>query len=170
MVYWPAGLQLTFFISAFISTVQAALFKEAWFRNLVGIQPSPEPAAPKPQSQTHPGTLHRYQAPSRTPSTPDTPKGIVGTLKGALSDVMKVGEKFAPVSRQHDQKSRLTAGEKQYSKTYEEKRKREVTLEAEAKRGSAQAKFERQQEQDTREQEKKERLQRRAEKKARFRG
>ena len=162
MMFWPGGLQLTFFISAMISGTQAALFRSAWFRNLVGIQPLPDSAAPKPQSKTYSATLNRYQAPSSTPSTSDTPKGIFGNIKGAVSDIMKLGEKF---SGRQGQTSRLTDGEKKHAHTYEQKRKREIARDAEMKRGSAQAKFERQQEQEATEQERKQRLQRRAEKK-----
>lgn len=169
MIWWPAGLQLTFFISASISNAQIASFRNAWFRNLVGIQPLPELAAPKPQSQTYTGTLNRYQAASSAPSTPGTPKGIFGNIKGAVSDIMKLGEQFSPKSRQQSPKDRLTAGEKRHAKVYEEKRKREITREAEMQRESAQAVFERRQEQETKEQERKERLQRRAEKKAKQR-
>lgn len=168
-MFWPGGLQLTFFISALISNIQASAFRNPWFRNLVGIQPLPEPAAPKSQFQKYPGTLTRYQAPSSNPSTSDTSEGIFGTFKGAVSDIMKLGEKYAPISRQKASKHGLTDAEKKYANSYEKKREREIAREAEMKRGLAQEKFERQQEQETREQEKKERLQKRAAKKARQR-
>lgn len=170
MMWWPAGLQLVFFISAMISSVQATLFRNAWFRNLVGIQPLPSPASPKPQSRAYPATPNRYQAPSSTPSTPSTPKGIFGkTFRGAVSDIMELGKKYAPLSQSQAQKDRLTPGEKQHAKRYEERRRQEIARDAEIKRGAAQVKFERQQEQEIRERERKERLQRRAEKKAKRR-
>ena len=165
MIFWPGGLQLTFFMSAMISNIQATLFRHAGFRTLVGIQPLPDPAAPKSRSQKYP----RYQAPSSTPSNVETPKGIFGNVKGAVSDIMKLGERFSPVSRQQAQKGRLTTRERQHAKSYDGKRRREIAREAEMKRGSEQAKFERQQEQKVKEQEKKEKLQRRAEKKAKQR-
>ena len=168
MTFWPGGLQLTFFISAMISSSQAALFKNAWFRNLVGMQPLPSPAAPIPQSRTYPATTSRYQAPSSTPSTPSNPLGIFRkTFRGAVSDIMEAGKKIAPQSQPQAQKDRLTPGEKQHAKKYEERRSREIARDAEIKRGAAQIKFERRQEQEIRERERKERLQRRAEKKAR---
>ena len=83
-----------------------------------------------------------------------------------MSDIIKLGEKSLAPAQHGAQKDRLTSAEKQHAKTYEEKRKREIAREAEMKRGAAQVKFERQQEQEIREQERKERLQRRAEKKA----
>ena len=153
MIFWPGGLQLTFFISALISNIQATLFRNGWFRKFVGIQPFPSPAAPKPQSQKYPGTISRYQAPSRNASAPDTPKGIIGNVKGAISEIKKFGEKVSPVSRQQAQKDRLTDAEKKHAKAYENRRTREIALEAERKRMSSQAKFEERQEQETREQE-----------------
>ncbi len=169
MIWWPGGLQLTFFISALISNIQATLFRNGWFRKMVRIQPLPSPAAPKPQSQKYPGTMNRYQAPSSNASAPATPKGIFGNVKGAVSEIMKLGEKFSPVSRQQAPKDRLTAAEKKHAKAYENRRTREIARDAERERRSSQAKFEERQEQETREQERKERLQRRAEKKAKQR-
>ena len=165
MVSWPGGLQLTFFITAMLSNVQATVFRNDWFRKFVGIQPLPKPAAPVSQPQNSP----RYQAPSNIPSTSETPKGIIGTLKGAVSDIMKAGENISSMSRQKAEKGRLTIGEKQHAKAYEAKRKREIAREAEMKRGSAQAKFERKQELAAQEQERKERLRRPTEKKAKQR-
>lgn len=77
---------------------------------------------------------------------------------------MKAGQKFVP--QQQAQKDRLTPAEKQHAKKYEERRKQEIARDAEIKRGAAQVKFERRQEQEIGERERKERLQRRAEKKA----
>lgn len=169
MMSWPGGLQLTFFIGAFLSNVQAVVFRNASFRNWVGIQPLPKPAAPKSQRHTYSSTLNRYQAPSTTPSTPATPKGIFGSIKGTVSEIIKNGEKFSPMSRHQAQKSRLTDEEEKHAKKYEERRKREIAREVEIKRGAARARFEKQQEQEIRDQERKERLQRRAEKKAKLR-
>ena len=169
MIWWPGGLQLTFFISALISNIQATVFRSGWFRKIVGIQPLPSPAAPKAQSQKNPGTMSRYQAPSSNASAPDSPKGIFGNVKGAVTELMKLGEKYSPLSRQQASKDRLTAAEKKHAKAYEDRRTREIAREAERDRRSSQAKFEEQQELETREQERKERLQRRAEKKAKQR-
>lgn len=168
MMSWPGGLQLTFFFAALVSFVQSVVFRNAWFRNLVGIQPWPKPAAPKPQPHTYPGTLNRYQAPSTSQSASANPKGVFGGIKGTVSDIMKLGEKFSPMSGHQAQKARLTVAEKKHAKAYEERRSREIAREAEMKREGAQARFEKRQEQEFREQEKKERLQRRAAKKAKL--
>ena len=169
MMWWPGGLQLVFFISAMISSAQATMFQNAWFRNFAGMQPLPERAAPKTQSQTYAGALNRYQSPSSTPSTPGNSKGMFGNIKGAVSDIMKLGEKLSPISRPGQKDTRLTDAEKRQAKTYEARRQREIAREYEMKRDLAQTKFERQQERETREQERKERLQIRAEKKAKHR-
>ena len=154
-MFWPGGLQLTFFITAMWSYAQTTLFRNDWFRKFVGIQPLPKPAASVSQSRNTP----RYQAPSTIPSASETPKGMIGSLKGAVSDIMKAGEKFSSMSRSKTEKGRLNLGEKQHAKAYEAKRRREIAREAEMKRGSAQAKFERKQELAAQEQERKERLQ-----------
>lgn len=159
MIGWPAGLQLTLCITALLAAAQATMFRNAWFRNLVGMQPLPEQAAPKQQ----PGQNLLYQAPSTTPSDPKTQTGIYGNLKGAVSDIIKTGEKYSPMSRQQDEKGRLTAGEKRHAETYEKRRRRELELE---KRQLAESRFERKQEQQTQYREREERLRRRAAKKA----
>lgn len=165
MIWWPAGLQLTFFVTACVSATQATMFKSPGFRNLVGIHPLPTPAAPAPKPQYQPNP--RYQAPSSTPSNPESPTGVIGSMKGVLSDIIKAGEKFAPsVKKEQAQKGRLTTAERRHADAYEERRQKELAREAAMKRSSAQARFEREQEQMTQDRERKERLERRAEKKA----
>ena len=165
MIWWPTGLQLTFLVTAFVSAAQATMFRKPWFRNLVGIHPLPKPAAPAPQPHYQPNP--RYQAPSSTPPNPGSSTGVLGKMKGAVSDLMKAGEKFAPSSKKEQvQKGRLSTAEKRHAEAYEEKRQKELAREAVMKRSSAQARFEREQEQMTQDRERKERLQRRAEKKA----
>lgn len=159
MIAWPAGLQLTFCITALLSAAQATMFKNAWFRNLFGMQPLPERAAPERQSQQSP----LYQAPSRTPSDPKTQTGVYGSLQGAVSDIIKTGEKYSPLSRPQDQKGRLTDAEKRHAETYEKRRQRELELE---RRELAEMRFERKQEQQTQYREREERLRRREGKKA----
>lgn len=159
MTAWPAGLQLTFSITALLAAAQATMFANAWFRNLVGMHPLPKRAAPNRQS----GQNLLNQAPSRTPSDPETQTGVYGNLKGAVSDIIKTGEKYSPLSRQQDQKGRLTAAEKRHAESYEKRRQRELELE---KRELAEARFERKQEQQTQYREREERLRRRAAKKA----
>ena len=160
MLAWPAGLQMTFCITALLAATQATLFSSNRFRDLVGIQPKPKPNEPKSQNLL-------YQAPSSTPSKPGTEIGILGTLKGAVSDVIKVGEQYAPKPKQQAQNSRLTEGEKRHAEKYEQRRQREFAQERGMKR-EAQARSERRREEEgLREQEREARLQRRAEKKAR---
>ena len=152
MIFWPGGLQLTFFISALIGAIQAMAIKSNFLRSLMGIQPLPEPPVPGPQIQTRP----QNQAPSSTASDPKVSKGMFGYIKGTVSELQKAGEKFTGVSRQQAEKDRLTPAEKRYAMGYEAKRNRELEREAEMKRQSAQARFESRQEQEAREQETKE--------------
>ena len=158
MLAWPAGLQLTFCITSLLAATQATLFNSDRFRDLVGIQPKPKPNVPKSQG-------FQYQAPLNTQSKPGTETGVLGTLKGAVSDIIKVGEQYGPKPKQQNQNSRLTDAEKRHAEKYEKRRQREFAAEEGMKRETP-ARFERKQEQAIREQEKDARLQRRAEKKA----
>ena len=162
MAWFPAGLQLTLCIGAFVSTVQAALFSKGWARNLIGMQPLPEQATPKARSPNYP----QYQTPGSNPSTLKRPAGIFGNMKDAVSEIMKAGEKYSPVSKRQAPKGRLTNTEKRHAKDYEEKRRKELAEEAAVRRQSAQARFEREQEKVAGDRERREGLQRRAEKKA----
>ena len=158
MLAWPAGLQLTFSITSLLAATQATLFGSDRFRDLVGMQLKPKPNMPNKQHI-------QYQAPKSTPSKPSTETGALGTLKGAVSDIMKVGEKYAPKPKQKAQNGRLTEAEKRYAEKYEKRRQREFAQE-EGMRREDQARSERKQEQAVREQEREARLRRRAEKKA----
>ena len=108
MLAWPAGLQLTFCCTSLLAATQATLFSSNRFRDLVGMQPKPKPNVPK-------GQYLQYQAPSSTPSKTGTETGVLGTLKGAVSDVIKVGEQYAPKPKQQAQNSRLQAAEKRHA-------------------------------------------------------
>ena len=158
MLAWPAGLQLTFCITALFAATQATLFSSEWFRHLVGMQQKPKPNVPKRQHSQH-------QALLGPPSKPETGTGVVGTLRSTVSDIIKVGEQYAPKLKPKDPNSRLTEAEKRYAEKYEKRRQREIAQE-EGMRREAQARFERKQEQVTIEQEREARLKRRAEKKA----
>ena len=158
MLAWPAGLQLTFCTTSILAATQATLFSNDRFRDLVGMQPKPKPNVPKKQHL-------QYQAPSSTPSKPVTETGVIGTLKGAVSDIIKVGEQYGPKPKKQAQNSRLTEAEKRHAEKYEQRRQREFAQE-EGMRRETEARSERKQEQAIREQEREARLQRRAEKKA----
>lgn len=159
MLVWPAGLQFTLCCTSMLAVIQATLFSSDRFRDLAGMQRNPKPDAPKRQHL-------QYLAPSSTPSKPGTQKGVLGTLKGAVSDVIKVGEQYGPKPKKQAQNSRLTEAEKRHAEKYEKRRQREFAQDEGLKRES-QARFERrQEEQVVREQEREARLQRRAEKRA----
>ena len=154
MLAWPAGLQLTFCTTSLLAVIQATLFSSDRFRNLVGMQLKPKPNAPKKQHL-------QYQAPLSTPSKPTTGPGVIGTLKGAVSDLVKIGEQYAPKPKAK-KASRLTDAEKRHAEKYEKRRQRELAAE-EGLREEDQARLERKQEERAiREQERGARLQRRA--------
>ena len=155
MLAFPAALQLTLCFTALLSAGQATLFSHGWFRDFAGIQPVPKPDAPKHNSP-------RYQAPSSSSAKPETGTGVVGSLKGAVSDIMKAGEEYR-MSRMQAQKGRLTDAEKRHAEKYEKRRQQEVAQENAMRKD---ARFERRQERITQDREREGRLRRRAEKKA----
>ena len=161
MIWFPAGLQLTFCLTTMVSCTQAYLFNSPWFRNLTGMQPLPNPATtPNP-------TTTRYQAPSSNNNTPKPPAGLLGKLKASYSEFE---EQYSSAAPGKGAKDRLTDAEKRHAKTYEQRRQKELKQEAEMNRSAAQDRFEREQERLARDQERKEAMQRRAaEKKARRR-
>ena len=163
MLAWPAGLQLTFGITSLLAALQATLFKNDWVRNFLGMQPLRQPAAPTSQLQLPP----RYQAQSSSQSEPETKPGVMGNVKGAVADIMKAGEKYAPVSKQVAQKGRLTEAEKRRAEQYEKSRQKALAIDEKMTKESAKARVGRRQEEEIREREREERLQRRAAKKAR---
>ena len=158
MIWFPAGLQLTFCLTTMVSCLQAYLFKSPWFRHLTGMQPLPNPA-PTPRRS-------RYQAPSNN-NTPKPPTGLLGKLKASYSEFE---EQYSSRAPDKGSKDRLTDAEKRHAKSYEQRRQKELAQEAAMNRSAAQEKFERDQERMARDQERKDAMQRRAaEKKARRR-
>ena len=159
MLAWPAGLQLTLCFTSVLAATQATLFASDRFRGLVGMQPKPKPDMSKKPNLN-------IQAPSRTSSKAATESGVLGTLRGAVSDLVKAGEQYAPKPKQQAQNSRLTAAEKRYADKYEDRRQREIAQEEGMKREEPTRFDRKQEEQVTREQERETRLRRRAAKKA----
>jgi len=154
-LFWPAGLQFTFFISGVISLIQSSALRQRWFRKLLGIQPLPHQmgSSTKPKTEAYTGTMNRYQAPASPTAGPEKGKGFLGgaisDLQGAVSEVVKGGKKM--LDKQKTETGKRTAAELRHAKDYDVRRKREV----------AQKKFEKQQEQEVERREKEERRERR---------
>lgn len=147
--FWPGGLQLTIFVTSFLSMIQATAFRQPWFRNILGIHPLPSPASLKPKTQAYAGTINRYQPPSaNASSSPPKKDGIFGNafsnVKGAYSEIQKQGQDFVNTRQPAAKTGRRTEAEVKHAKAYEEKRKREL----------AQRKFENEQERQARREEK----------------
>lgn len=142
MLSWPAALQLSFTVSAFLGMGQAAGFRSTWIRNWLGISPLPPvpPPSQEPSGSTptfHFGTLnvdrrqnHVGDAPSDRlliPQAETKPKGIVGgavaEVKGMAGEVKKSWNEVTGKTRKPGQRS---GNEKHTAQTYEIKRQKEI--------------------------------------------
>lgn len=140
-LFWPAGLQFTFFVTGVIGFVQSSILRQLWFRKSVGIQPLPQHMGvnTKPKTGVYNGTINRYQPPASPSATPEKGKGFLGgafsDIQGAASELVKAGKKRMGTGK--TEAGKRTAAELRHAKDYDARRKRE----------QAQEQFERKQEQ-----------------------
>ena len=131
MVFWPAGMQLSFCLTAIFSLIQSSLLRSNDFRNLIGIQPlGQQPYESQPTS--YKGTITKYQPPgaSNTATPQKGSSGVISELKSGASALWKQAHK-----RMEDRQKptgRRTAAELKHAKAYDERRKREIALERQA--------------------------------------
>ena len=128
MIFWPAGMQLTFCITAMFSLLQAALLSKNKFRRLIGIQElNQQPITRALSSYT--GTITKYQPPGAT-NSPKGPSGVILDIKTGASSLWK--EAYKRVEERQKPTGRRTPAELRHAKAYDERRKREIALEKEA--------------------------------------
>jgi len=143
-LFWPAGLQFTFFISALISLTQSSLLRQLWFRNLFGIQPLPQHMGVNAQAKTeaYTGTINRYQPPTSPGAAPEKGKGFLGgalsDIQGAVSEVVKSGKKM--MASKKGANGKRTAAELRHAREYDARRKREQAQERSEKAQEREAK------------------------------
>ncbi len=138
VIFWPAGMQLSFCMTAIFSLIQASLLRSNDFRRFIGIQTlGQEPYSTSASS--YKGTITRYQPPgaSSTATPQKGPPGFISEFKSGASDLWKQAHK-----RVEDRKKptgRRTPEELKHAKAYDERRKREIALEREAEREERQS-------------------------------
>ena len=153
-LFWPAGLQFTFFVSALISLIQSGTLRQLWFRNIFGLQPFPHQTSPdaRPNTGAYSGNINKHVPPTTPGVSPEKGKGILGgtisDIRGAVSEVVKNGQKI--MEKKKAAPGKRTPGELRYDKEYNARRNRE----------RAQEKFEQQQEQESKAKERAERRRR----------
>ena len=131
MIFWPAGMQLTFCITAMFSLLQGALLSNNNFRRLIGIQElNQQPVARNLSSYT--GTITKYQPPgaNSTANSPKGPSGVISDIKTGASSLWK--QAYKRVEDRQKPTGRRTPAELKHAKAYDERRKREIALEKEA--------------------------------------
>ena len=131
VLFWPAGMQLSFCITAVFSIIQSTLLRSNDFRKLIGIQQlGQQPYASK--SSTYTGTITRYQPPgaSGTANPQKGPSGFISEIKSGASALWKQAHKRVDDRRKPT--GRRTTAELKHAKAYDERRKREIALEREA--------------------------------------
>ena len=134
MLAWPGALQLTFFIQSIITLGQTSALRMPWFRDLIGIQPLPDPT-PKPNNQVYVGRINR--APDTEASPEAAGKGFLGGARADLKSAWSgLRNKVHEYQQRQTQSGKRTAAELKHAKAYDERRKREL----------AQDKFEQEQE------------------------
>ena len=128
MIFWPAGMQLCFCITAIFSLVQSRLLRSNDFRKFIGIQQlGQQPYASQPSS--YKGIITKYQPPGATSTANPQkgPSGIISELKSGALALWKQAHK-----RMEDRQKptgRRTAAELKHAKAYDERRRREIALE-----------------------------------------
>ncbi|KAL8828180.1 MAG: hypothetical protein Q9170_006710, partial [Blastenia crenularia] len=118
--FWPAAMQIVFATTASLSFLQSLAFRQAWFRNLLGMHPMPSPGSPSSRVQAK-GMVVPTTARPR-PQEPEAPKqGLIGNVTSRMKKFVEQNQK-APLGGR-------TKGELSAAQRYEEKRRREIQRE-----------------------------------------
>ena len=133
MIFWPAGMQLSFCITAIFSLIQSRLLGSNAFRKFIGIQQlGQQPYGSQPPT-SYKGTITKYQPPgASTANSQKGPSGVVSELKSGASALWKQAHKR--LEDRQKPTGRRTAAELKHAKAYDERRKREIALEREAEK------------------------------------
>lgn len=128
--WWPAVMQLSFFMTSIMALLQSYLFRQPWFRNFWRIQPlSPHPTAPTGPEPGYRGMVIPTTA-REVPQEPQTSQGGVfgnvgSKFKANLADLQERGQKFVDKNQAKPTGRRSTAETKE-AKRYDEKRRKEI--------------------------------------------
>ncbi|KAI9791637.1 MAG: Mitochondrial inner membrane protein oxa1 [Peltula sp. TS41687] len=135
MLNWPAAVQITFFVSMVLATIQSFLFRQPRFRRWAGISPLPRGPTLAPVASAYPGKLNlaaRYQAPSAAAAAEEKmpkPEGIIG---GAVAEVKGMGTEMKKSWRKlkgeapPKKPGERTEAEKRQAAAYERRRQKEL--------------------------------------------
>ena len=116
--FWPAGLQLSLFMGGFFAVLQSSIFRQAWFRRLLNMQPLAPRGTVLSDAPTYEGTINMGEAPKQEK------KGFMGAVREAIDDTVKQGKEMT--GQKTDTKTGRSDSETKSAKKYEEKKMREA--------------------------------------------
>ena len=119
VVFWPAGMQLCFCITALFSLLQSRLLRSNEFRKFIGIQQLGQPVV-----------IHQPARANSAANPQKGPSGVMSELKSGAAGLWKQANKRMEVYQKPT--GRRTPAELKHAKAYDERRKREIALEREA--------------------------------------
>ena len=131
-VFFPAGLQLTLFVSAIFTVSQSITFRMPRVRNFLGMYPIVQAASRNGAQSSSTSNTINVNSRTRKPGTPDPGEKKVGfaafkqTFRQAYSDIQT---RMADMQQQNDPKrsnNRLSPAEKKRAEEYEKKRQKET--------------------------------------------
>ncbi|KAL8809246.1 MAG: hypothetical protein Q9223_006098, partial [Gallowayella weberi] len=133
MSFWPAAMQITFFMSGAMGYVQARLLRQDWFRKFWGIHPLPPTVKPGTQTPSVAALKGVMVPPSAPPVKPEAETAQGGVFRNArskirstVSDLKNSAQKLGQEDEEAKKSRRRSSKELEEARRYDEKRKREI--------------------------------------------
>ena len=131
-VFFPAGLQLTLFVSAIFTVSQSVAFRMPWVRNFLGMYPVVQAASRKGAGSSPATNTINVNSRTRKPGAPDPGEKKAGfaafkqTFRQAYSDIKTRMADMQQQSNPQRSSNRLSPAEKKRAEEYEKKRQKET--------------------------------------------
>lgn len=131
-VFFPAGLQLTLFVSAIFTVSQSVAFRMPRVRNFLGMYPVVQAASRKGAASSSTNNTINVNSRSRKPGAPHPEEKKVGlaafkqTFRQAYSDITKRMSDMQQQSNPQRSSNRMSPAEKKRAEEYEKKRQKET--------------------------------------------
>ena len=130
-VFFPAGLQLTLFVSAIFTVSQSVAFRMPRVRNFLGMYPVVQAASRKGAGSSPTSNTINVNSRTRKPGDPDPGEKQVGfaavkqTFRQAYSDIRTRMADMQQQGNSQRSSNRLSSAEKKRAEEYEKKRQKE---------------------------------------------
>lgn len=137
--WFPASVQIYFFVSGALSAIQSALFRQDWFRNFWNMTPLPARVDPNATPSQYRGDmkvaapLSQSELNSRFQGAGEIKekKGVFGRMMGEAKETVNGVVDLGREKSQGWAKAREVKEKKIDSAAYEKKRREEIRLEKE---------------------------------------